>query len=137
MVNKKLKNNETWKEFKDFIFRGNIFDMAVGVIIGSAFGKIVTSLVNDVLMPLIGIVIGGLNFASLSIKIGNASIMYGSFVQNVIDFLIIASCIFVVIKIVSKLHKKEAVKEEVSEEKVDEQVLLLREIRDLLKNRNN
>lgn len=137
MVNKKLKNNETWKEFKDFIFRGNIFDMAVGVIIGSAFGKIVTSLVNDVLMPLIGIVIGGLNFASLNIKIGNASIMYGSFVQNVIDFLIIASCIFVVIKIVSKLHKKEAVKEEVSEEKVDEQVLLLREIRDLLKNRNN
>ena len=82
------------KEFKEFINKGNVVDLAVGVIIGSAFSKIVTSLVNDLLMPLIGIIIGGLDFTKLSITIKDANIMYGAFIQNVIDFLIIAFCVF-------------------------------------------
>ena len=79
------------KEFKEFISRGNVLDMAIGVIIGGAFGKIVTSVVNDLLMPLIGIVLGGLNFSNLSFKIGSAEILYGAFIQNVVDFLIVAT----------------------------------------------
>ncbi len=124
------KGNKTIKEFKQFISRGNVMDLAIGVIIGSAFGKIVTSVVNDILMPLIGIIIGGLDFTNLSIKIKNATINYGMFIQNVIDFLIVAICIFIFIKIVSKFTKKSEEKEEV---KKDEQIILLEEIRDLLK----
>ena len=105
-------------------------DLAIGVIIGSAFGKIVTSVVNDILMPLIGIIIGGFDFTNLSIKIKDATINYGMFIQNVIDFLIVAICIFIFIKIVSKFTKKSEEKEEV---KKDEQIILLEEIRDLLK----
>ena len=118
-------------EFKKFISRGNVVDMAVGVIVGAAFGKIVTSLVNDILMPLIGTVLGGLNFSSLSIKIGDASIAYGAFLQSVIDFLIISFCIFCIVRLFEKL-KREEKKEEVKAKKSDE-VLLLEEIRDLLK----
>jgi len=124
------KENKTIKEFKQFISRGNVMDLAIGVIIGSAFGKIVTSVVNDILMPLIGIIIGGLDFTNLSIKIKDATINYGMFIQNVIDFLIVAICIFIFIKIVSKFTKKSEEKEEV---KKDEQIILLEEIRDLLK----
>lgn len=124
------KGNSTLKEFKQFISKGNVIDLAVGVIIGSAFGKIVTSLVNDLLMPVIGIMIGGLNFSSLTIRVGDATIRYGSFLQNVIDFLIVAACIFVFIKVVSRLSKKKEQEETI---KKDEQVLLLEEIRDLLK----
>lgn len=124
------KGNKTIKEFKQFISRGNVMDLAIGVIIGSAFGKIVTSVVNDILMPLIGIIIGGLDFTNLSIKIKDATINYGIFIQNVIDFLIVAICIFIFIKIVSKFTKKSEEKEEV---KKDEQIILLEEIRDLLK----
>ena len=80
-------------EFKEFISRGNVVDLAVGVIVGGAFSKIVTSLVNDVLTPLIGIVLGGVDFSSLSVNIKSAKIMYGSFIQNIIDFLIIALCL--------------------------------------------
>ena len=121
-------------DFKVFISRGNVVDMAVGVIIGGAFGKIVTSLVNDVLMPLIGVILGGLDFSNLSIKFNDATISYGLFIQSIIDFLIIATCIFVMVKFFEKLKKKEEVKEEkVEEEKVSEEVELLREIRDLLK----
>ena len=87
------------KEFKEFISKGNVVDLAVGVIIGGAFGKIVTSLVNDIIMPLIGVIIGGINFTNLSIKIGESVIAYGSFIQNIIDFLIIAACIFVFVKV--------------------------------------
>jgi len=105
--------------------------MAIGVIIGSAFGKIVTSLVNDVLMPLIGIILGGLNFSSLSIKIKDASIAYGNFIQTIVDFLIIAFCIFVMIKIFEKFKTKEEKKKE--EPAKSEEVILLEEIRDLLK----
>lgn len=124
------KGNKTIKEFKQFISRGNVMDLAIGVIIGSAFGKIVTSVVNDILMPLIGIIIGGLDFTNLSIKIKDATINYGMFIQNVIDFLIVAICIFIFIKIVSKFTKKSEEKEVV---KKDEQIILLEEIRDLLK----
>lgn len=121
-------------EFKDFAMKGNVVDMAVGVIIGGAFGKIVSSLVDDVIMPLIGVVTGGIDFSGLAVTIGDAKLTYGMFIQNVIDFLIIALCIFFMIKGINKLtHKKaeepapEAAPEPSAEEK------LLTEIRDLLK----
>ena len=126
------------KEFKEFIARGNVIDLAVGVIIGSAFGKIVTSVVDDLLMPLIGMIIGGIDFTGLVWKIGEAEVKYGNFIQNVIDFLIAAFCIFIIVKLLNKATEKLARKkeEEAKEEppvKSDE-VVLLEEIRDLLKN---
>ena len=128
------KGNKVFSEFKEFIARGNVVDLAVGVIIGSAFGKIVTSMVNDILMPLIGVVSGGIDFTNLSLKIGEATIKYGAFIQNIIDFLIVAICIFFFVKIIKRLTKKKVKKEEKLEEvKKDEQILLLEEIRDLLK----
>ena len=132
----KKKGGKTLQEFKDFIAKGNVMDMAVGVIMGSAFGKIVTSVVDDLLMPLIGIVLGGVDFTSLSITIKDAKITYGNLIQNVIDFLIIAICIFFMVKAISKFTKKEEEKVE-EEPKKDENVLLLEEIRDLLKQKNN
>lgn len=127
------------KEFKEFISRGNVVDMAVGVIMGSAFGKIVTSLVNDIIMPLVGVLIGGIDFTSLSFKIQKAEVKYGSFIQNIVDFLIVAICIFIFVKIINKLntidvlHKKK--KEEIKKEEVKKsnEEVLLEEIRDLLK----
>ena len=110
------------KEFKQFIKRGNVLDMAIGVIIGSAFGKIVSSLVDNILMPLIGIIIGGIDFTSLSLRINDATINYGIFIQSVIDFLIIAACIFLITKIINKLEKK---KEEPKEEKKKEEIVIL------------
>lgn len=127
--NSKIVQKEL-QEFKQFISRGNVVDMAVGVIVGGAFGKIVTSLVNDILMPLIGTLLGGLDFSSLHIQIGNATIAYGAFLQSVVDFLIIAFCIFVMVKLFEKLKHEEPVQEEV---KKSEDVVLLEEIRDLLK----
>lgn len=127
---------KTMKEFKEFISRGNVIDLAVGVIIGAAFGKIVTSLVNDVLMPLIGILFGGLDLTNLTFKLKDASINYGAFLQNVIDFLIVSACIFVLVKFVNKLtnlRKKEEIKEEKKEEpKKSDEVLLLEEIKEEL-----
>ena len=106
-MNKKVKVNKNIKkeadEFKKFISRGSVVDMAIGVIIGGAFGKIVSSLVNDIIMPLVGVVLGGLDFSSLSIKVGDASIKYGSFIQSVVDFLIIALCIFTMLQILNSL----------------------------------
>ena len=136
----KVKENKFLKEFKEFISRGNVVDLAVGVIIGGAFGKIVTSVVNDILMPVIGVIIGGIDFKGLKLPIGDAEILYGNFIQNVIDFLIVAACIFVFVKVINKFFSKkeeeEEVKEEVPAEPVkSEEVLLLEEIRDLLKNR--
>ena len=119
------------KEFKEFISKGNVIDMAVGVVIGSAFSKIVTSLVNDIIMPLIGIIIGGLDFTSLSIKVKDSEILYGSFIQNIVDFLIIAACIFTVVKIMNKFKKPK--KEEEKPVETPEDIKLLTEIRDLLK----
>lgn len=122
------------KEFKQFISRGNVVDLAVGVIVGGAFSKIVSSLVNDVMMPLIGIIIGGIDFTNLSITFKNATIYYGTFIQNIIDFLIIAACIFMFVKFMNKLtsyKKEEKPKENVKVK--SEEVLLLEEIRDLIK----
>lgn len=94
------------KEFKAFIARGNVIDMAVGVVIGAAFGAIVTSLVDNIIMPLIGILIGGINFESLSITVGGAEVKYGMFIQSIVNFLIIAFVIFLVIKQIGKLTSK-------------------------------
>lgn len=118
-------------EFKKFIMRGNVLDLAIGVIIGGAFGKIVTSLVNDILMPLIGMVLGGLNFTTLSIKIGDANILYGAFIQQIIDFVIIAFCIFMIVKFVNRISVKP--KKEEKPNVIPEDIKLLTEIRDLLK----
>lgn len=123
------------KEFKEFISKGNVIDMAVGVIIGSAFSKIVTSLVNDIIMPLVGIIIGGLDFTSLSITVKDSQIMYGSFIQNIVDFLIIAVCIFSVIKIINKFKRPQK-EEEPKPVETPEDIKLLTEIRDLLKKEN-
>lgn len=125
-------------DFKKFISRGNVVDMAVGVIIGAAFGKIVSSLVNDILMPFVGIFLGGVDFSALSVKIGEAQIKYGAFVQTIIDFLIIAFTIFVVVKLFERLKRSEEGASEPASPtpppKSDE-VVLLEQIRDLLKER--
>lgn len=128
----------TFSEFKDFIMQGNIIDMAIGVIIGNSFKSIVSSLVDNMIMPLIGLLLGGKNFEALSLTIKDAEIKYGLFIQNVVDFLIIAACLFVMLKIYTYLSKLRKNKEEEEEEKADppqksEDILLLEEIRDLLK----
>ena len=121
------------KEFKEFISKGNVVDLAVGVIIGGAFGKIVTSLVNDILMPLLGIVLGGINFGGLTLKVGSAVIAYGAFIQNIIDFLIIAFCIFMFVKFINRLTLKPKKEEKPKAPAKSDEVILLEEIRDLLK----
>ena len=126
------KSKSTISEFKNFISKGNVVDMAVGVIIGTAFGKIISSLVSDVLMPVIGIILGGIDFTGLTAKVGNAKITYGVFIQSVIDFLIIAFCIFMVIKLFEKFKKTERPEEIPTK---PEDVQLLEEIRDILKDR--
>lgn len=122
------------KEFKQFISKGNVVDLAVGVVIGSAFGKIVSSLVDNIIMPLVGILIGGIDFSNLTWKIKDATIEYGIFLQNIVDFLIVAFCIFMVIKAFNKLTKKKEKKEEAP--KKSDEVVLLEEIRDLMKKEN-
>ena len=92
-------------DFKAFIMRGNVLDLAVAVIIGGAFGKIVSSLVDDIIMPLIGLIIGGINFTGLIFTVGNAKVTYGNFIQNIVDFLIIAIVIFLMVKAISSLQK--------------------------------
>ena len=136
--------NEIINEFKKFISKGNVVDLAVGVVIGGAFSKIVSSLVNDIIMPIIGILIGGIDFTSLTLKINDATINFGLFFQNIIDFLIIAFCIFMVIKFINKLDeltlkklKKEEPKETKKEEIVSEEILLLRSINDNIKKANS
>ena len=125
-------------EFKQFAIKGNMVDMAVGIIIGAAFGKIVSSLVNDVIMPPLGLAIGGVNFSDLAIVLQQATdeaaavtVGYGAFLQTIIDFLIIALAIFVAVKVINRMKRKE--EEKPSEPpKPSEEVLLLREIRDSL-----
>lgn len=119
------------KEFKEFISRGSVIDLAVGVIIGSAFTAIVNSLVNDIIMPIIGLIIGGKSFENLSVTVGDAVIKYGIFIQNIINFLLIAIVIFAIIKSINKFHKKE--EEAPVPAEPSEEVKLLSEIRDLLK----
>lgn len=124
-----------YHDFKKFISKGNVVDLAVAVVIGNAFNKIISSLVTDIIMPLIGIIIGGIDFTKIIVRIGSEELMIGTFIQNIVDFIIIAFSIFVVIKIMSKFHhKKEEIKEELPPKKSDD-VILLEEIRDLLKNK--
>lgn len=133
-------------EFKAFAMRGNVVDMAVGVIIGGAFGKIVTSLVNDIIMPPIGFLLGGVNFKDLSIKLGEklsedgktmeaVTLNYGNFIQQTVDFLIIAFCIFLLVKAVMKLTKKNEEEPAPAKPEPTTEEKLLTEIRDLLKNK--
>ena len=131
------KMNPILKEFRDFINRGNVIDLAVGVIIGGAFNKIISSLVNDLIMPVVGIILGGIDFTNLEITIPNflggssaAHPRYGNFIQNVVDFLIVAFCVFIFIRIINKFTaKKEA--EAATEPTTDEKILtVLEEIRD-------
>ncbi len=93
------------KQFKDFVMRGNVLDLAIGVIIGGAFGKIIASLVNDMLMPIIGLFMGGVDFSGLSITVGAAVIKWGVFVQTILDFLIVAFVIFIIVKAANKMKK--------------------------------
>ena len=135
-------------DFKNFAMKGNVLDMAVGVIIGGAFGKIVTSLVNDVIMPAVGLLVGGINFTELkwvikeavldeagAVVTPEATLNYGNFIQSTVDFLIIAFCIFLFIRLISKLNRKkeEAPAAPAPEPSAEEK--LLTEIRDLLKNK--
>ena len=139
---------KTIEEFKKFILRGNVVDMAVGVIVGSAFGKIVTSLVNDILMPPIGLLLGSVNFTDLKVvlkegttdaagaEVAPVSINYGAFIQTIIDFTIIAFCVFMLVKGINKLasiKKKEEEAAPAAEPKPTKEEMLLTEIRDLLK----
>ena len=121
-----------WQDFKKFALKGNVMDLAIAVVIGAAFGKIVTSLVTDIITPLIGVMMGGVNFTGLMIKVGAAEVMYGKFLQTIFDFFIIALAIFMVIRLMMKFQRK---KEEVVEEgpAIDAKEALLAEIRDLLK----
>ena len=124
------------KEFREFIQRGSVIDLAVGVIIGGAFGAIVTSLVNDILMPLVGIVLGGVDFATLSIQVGDATILYGNFIQAIVNFVIIAFVIFLIVRSYNRLQVQEAPEETpAAAPEPSPEEKLLAEIRDLLKDR--
>ena len=130
-------------EFKQFAIKGNMIDMAVGIIIGAAFGKIVSSLVNDIIMPPLGLAIGGVDFSELAVVLKEATaeaaavtIGYGAFIQTIIDFLIIALAIFVAVKVINSMKRKEEEKP-AEPPKPSEEVLLLREIRDSLKRENS
>ena len=135
-----------FREFREFAMRGNVVDMAVGIIIGAAFGKIVSSMVSDILMPPIGLLLGGVNFTDLKLILKEASVdstgavvqavtlNYGIFIQTVIDFVIIAFSIFMIVKLMNKL-KKNAEEKPVEEPTPTKQEVLLGEIRDILKNK--
>ena len=119
------------QEFKAFAMKGNVVDLAVGVIIGAAFGKIVASLVEDVIMPLVGTLLGGVNFSGLAITVGSATLKYGKFIQTCLDFLIIAWAIFIAVKLINRLRKEEPA----APAAPPKQEVLLEEIRDILKKR--
>lgn len=119
------------QEFKAFAMKGNVVDLAVGVVIGAAFGKIVASLVEDVIMPLVGTLIGGVNFSGLAITVGSATLKYGKFIQTCLDFLIIAWAIFIAVKLINRMRREEPA----APAAPPKQEVLLEEIRDLLKKR--
>lgn len=136
----KEKNKNFIEEFKEFIARGNVMDLAVGVIVGNAFSKIVTSLTDNILMPIVGVVVGGFDFTNLAISIKvwgrTVNLKYGMFIQNTVDFLITAFCIFLIVKVINKLFHKEKNKVDEArpkEIKKSDETILLEEIRDLLK----
>ncbi len=124
-------------EFKEFISKGNVMDLAIAVVIGNAFNAIVSSLVDDIIMPFVGLLIGGINFSDIKVTLGDANIMFGKFIQNVVDFLIVAFTIFIVVKAFNKLQEKTKKKQEKEEKKEEakkpDDIVLLEEIRDLLK----
>lgn len=137
-----------FQEFKEFAIKGNIIDLAVAVIIGGSFGKIVSSLVNDIIMPFFGFIMGGVKFTNLKLVMKDAisdadgtiikeaiTLNYGNFIQNTVDFLVIAWSIFLMIKILNKIRKKQEKEETTKENKASKEELLLTEIRDLLKKR--
>lgn len=126
-------------EFRDFVNRGSVVDLAVGVIIGGAFGSIVTSLVNDIVMPIVGLLVGGVDFTNLEIVIPNffgtteaAHIRYGNFLQNMVNFLIIALTIFLMVRVINRLNRKSDREKKEEKETEDEQLAVLKEIRDSL-----
>ncbi|XEC96305.1 large-conductance mechanosensitive channel protein MscL [Paenibacillus tarimensis] len=121
-----------WKEFKTFALKGNVIDLAVGVIIGAAFGKIVTSLVNDLLMPILGLLVGGVSLDELQYQRGEAVLKYGAFLQSILDFIIVAFSIFLFVKGINKFKRKEEAKPAAPPQPSNEEILLA-EIRDLLK----
>src|SRR5699024_5281856 len=123
-----------WKDFKEFAFQGNVLDLAVAVVLGTAFSAIVTSLVEEVIMPLTGILVGGIDFTGLSITVGEAEILYGSFIQSIFNFFVVAFSIFLFVRLVMKMKRNKGEEEEEEEPPVEEQ--LLTEIRDLLKEKN-
>jgi large conductance mechanosensitive channel len=120
------------KEFRDFAVKGNVVDLAVGVIIGAAFGKIVSSLVEDIVMPAVGVMIGGMDFKALAVQFGSAKITYGKFLQTCVDFVIIAASIFVAVKVIHHLRRRSEA-EPAKPAEPPRQEKLLEEIRDLLK----
>lgn len=123
------------QEFKAFAMKGNVMDLAVAVVIGAAFGKIVSSLVDNVIMPLISLITGGIDFSDLSFKIGDVLVSYGIFIQSIVDFVIIAFSIFLVIKQINRFSRKKEAEEEVKELEPSKEELLLTEIRDELRKR--
>ncbi|WP_342527735.1 large conductance mechanosensitive channel protein MscL [Chryseomicrobium sp. FSL W7-1435] len=124
-----------WNDFKAFAFKGNVLELAIAVVIGAAFGKIVASLVENIITPLIGLVMGGIDFSGLAVTVGDAKVTYGAFIQSVIDFLIIAFVIFLFVRMLGKLKRKEEIKPEEGPT-IDSKEELLIEIRDLLKQQN-
>lgn len=132
-----------FNDFKAFAMRGNVLDMAVGVVVGGAFSKIVTSLVSDIITPLIGLLVGSTNFENLKLVLNentstgeSLTLNYGSFLQNIIDFLIIAFCIFCAIKLIGKFFNRKKEETAKEEPKANKEEVLLTEIRDLLKEQN-
>ena len=123
------------KEFKEFISKGNVLNLAIGVVMGTAFSGIVTSLVNDIIMPLVGLIIGGIDFTGMKVTVGDASITYGNFIQNIVNFLIISLSIFLFVKLINKITRNEKKKNE-EKPKKDPQVELLEEILSELKKNN-
>ena len=133
-----MQMKKFFSEFKEFAVKGNALDLAIGVIIGAAFKAIVDSIVNDIIMPFMGILLGGKDFTALMFKIGDAQIKYGSLIQTAVNFLIVAFCLFLLVKFVNKVKSGFAAKQAVEEEKEEEpvksdEVKLLEEIRDALK----
>ncbi|EMG29348.1 large conductance mechanosensitive channel protein MscL [Listeria fleischmannii] len=123
------------QEFKDFALKGNVLDLAIGVVIGAAFGKIVSSLVDNIIMPLVGMILGGVSFSDLHVVVGSADLKYGLFIQSVVDFVIIALSLFVFIKVLIGLTKRRKEEEEAAPEEVNKSEEYLKEIRDLLQDK--
>lgn len=123
-----------WKEFKEFAIKGNVVDLAVAFILGAAFTAIVTSLVNDIFMPFLGILIGGIDFSTLAVSVLGVKVMYGNFLQEIVKFFLVAFALFMMVKVLNRLKREKAV-EETPEPELSREEQLLSEIRDLLKER--